>query len=1479
MGGVYFADVSITSSAKVSCRLKSLAPSRSEFSVTPLQFPMNDAGQLAPGMACHCKVIFAPVHLAEVEDSFAVATQLGIIHIKLRGKRPSPQLMFPKLVDLGPCLVGSEVSCTVPIENTGGTGRFTVMALKDCLAQGELPEDMVSHHRWLESPEDEWPPPVSLTTTAFKIDRVGFRLAQKESHELKVTFSPEKHGVHNDECYILCDDCSYTPLHFTGLGSAPTITVTKIDSVRFDNQPVPRELLFGELTVSCSSSKKVEISNTAGMDVSFRWLLFVAQDVQPDRSELSGISYKPIAPPLQPLETDVFRAVPEQSNLLKAGDSTEIEFIYAPKLRGSDAVVARLVITEPLSDMEQTVAEFTLRGEAKLCRVELSPPVVFFSGTLLMGKEYTRSFTLTNHGDAATSFNWHDPPNSDEGTNVSIVPANGTIQAKETLQLSLSLRSMGPRPSLQISHECSFEHAEPVVLFGEASVKAPEIHIEEASIDYGLVALQHRVSYNITMTNSTETPAQWMLCEQGGLDDMNTSVREFFFVPSHGCIAPMSSDVVTVCFKPASLGKYERTIELHSEDEHTQYLRVNAMVQAPKVSLAVSSLDLGTTYLGVKDPRKVTVKNLSMLPTHISWQTVEAEGMDIAFEPADVILKPAQELEVTVTFEPSVSGALSCLLACIVEGTSSPLGLAIETKVATLEIEYGILEAPQMAKKEWDHTKHIYHFDDIEINFGKDVPIFSAPTRTLLITNKSAIPANYELTVAKLEATSPVDEPVTAISQSSPSVGTPGALKRSFGRADTTVRLGDALTAAISNQGVTATVHTDRSARSAHSIQSTSSAGIPGHGMSHEAAPFRSEHGRSLVAARIRHAQEQSALNRDHGVAVALSQSTGVVNAWETVSILLTCYSNMAGHYTDQVRCQVADLPPALFPLSAIIKGSPVQFDPTCVGLRLPPNCAWGNFQFEPNLVNGPPVTKTVSLLNSGPLDLETNFKIVSEPRKFSSCDVNFSFDEDGRAKADVVPHVLNLGESPFTVSPSVVTIPAKSKADFKITCVTGGTASTVTQCLIVDSKPKDTHPHAELEREMLPALYLNLQADVIQAELTPVPKAQLMFHCFSSDSRNHASRTRIVHLTNNTRSIFSFGLDTIGPFEITKVQYEEAQNQSFPGGDQSPAASPSKLKKKTQLLNTTYNLKPLESVLVSVHFTESAQEDGPRDSDCHTFNGQLVTTFENGHTQMYQLCGDITYPAATLTTFPERMGKIEINFGIVRVGSHATSSVSLTACTPSSSQWTLTSKGARRGSPPRRGSISVARRSSISGVDMGSAPATERTGQDEPFDFKTKTGFFSVVAELRVWKQGGEVVTRRQRLDVGGWLSGLGTTETVDFYEKAAAKALVPPNPWGNQIMDWIQYNRDCPAEDKQRINDATQGTDTFSFVFPGDDFAHWYKLRKNVIRAGFLEGRPLHLKQDNSQAIIDVEFSPHGHHLTHCSLLSITHYCYSVR
>jgi len=1044
----------------------------------------------------------------------------------------------------------------------------------------------------------------------------------------------------------------------------------------------------------------------------------------------------------------------------------------------------------------------------------------------LMGKEYVRSFTVTNNGTAASQYEWCEPELVDPNQTVVIQPRAGSIGAKETVQFEMTLMCAVPMPHLQISRECNLDLATPVVIFGEASVKGPEIHVEESSIDFGLVALRNRVSYNITLTNGSEIPAQWLLSEAGGLerDEMEQAPREFFFVPAHGCIAPMSSDVVTVCFKPTRCGTYQNFIEIHTEDEHTQYVRVNAVVHIPKVCLNTNEMELGTTYLGVKERREIVVRNLSMLPTHVSWCVVQGDGLDIAFAPDDAVLGPAEERTMSIVFEPNRSGPLSALLMCQVEGMDMPLGLSVETVVATLEIEYSIRGEQQQ------------ELDQLQIKFGNNVPVFSAPTKTLLITNKSAIPAPFKLFVDKFAADVP--EQQQAKKKKTP-------LKPS----SSTMRFGDVLAAATGPQRG----------------QATASSSSPPQAAGNEAAPFRSDHGRSLVAARIRHAQEQSALAHDHGIAIGLSAATGVVNAWETIEIVLTCFSNMPGLYKDIVRCEVSDLSPVCFPLSVAICGSPIQFDPTTAGLRLPPDAGFGNYQFDPNLTSAAgrsklavSQTRTLTLLNSSPFEVEVRLRIVSELRPFKPADVQLVFGDDGRATAIVKPHGLKEIGGPFSVEEPVVRVPAKGSADFDVTLNVGERPEQINQCLIVDPLPTAGHPHAELERHMLPANYLNLEAVVIEPVLTTLPKTKLKFRCLSSNDSSHPTRIRAVTLTNNTCLGFGFKLTTRGPFEILSLAADSSQSLDSEDGNTTRAQSSGMA---STICGNSCALKPLERVIVSVQMVQQPEEEPSQECETTSYTGKLVVTLDNGVTQEYNLAADIVYPAATLCESGQLpcTESTELQFGTVRVGSHATSTVIVTALTPSSSQWLLTDIESAGVRPPRRGSICASRRSiNQSGGDSPAATQNLSGSPACPFSFQVTSGHFSAMTELRVWVQGGEVVAKRTRIDVGGWLGSLSTQDAIAFYGVAAGKTAVVPNPWGVKILDWIEYGKGCTAEDTRRIKAAIKGADTYAFLFPGDEFAHWYQLRKDSLRAGFLDGKPEHLKDAPAEATLRVSFSP---------------------
>jgi len=423
-----------------------------------------------------------------------------------------------------------------------------------------------------------------------------------------------------------------------------------------------------------------------------------------------------------------------------------------------------------------------------------------------------------------------------------------------------------------------------------------------------------------------------------------------------------------------------------------------------------------------------------------------------------------------------------------------------------------------------------------------------------------------------------------------------------------------------------------------------------------------------------------------------------------------------------------------------------------------------------------------------------------------------------------------------------------------------GEEARAYDHCLVVKPGPQGGHPDAALPAGFLPALYCNLHAAVNPPALQADPAQLLAFHCLASDSRRHSSRTRTVTLSNDTPSMLNFSLRTSGAFEVDALAQELPHQRIDDAPTSSSDGSPDDGRKSPRALSALrrpVTLKPTQSISVNVVFTQEPEEKAPRHGDEHQYEGALTMHFDNGSVQEYVLQGTILYSSAVLSV-------PDIDFGIVRVGADASSEITLTATTLASSQWSLVTAGATLGAPPRRGSVSMGRRRSVTGVAIRRSSLTaDMMAMNDPFVFNVQSGFFDAEVEFRFVVKGGEIVSRRRQWNVGGWLASLSTEEAHEFYDLAAGRALVPRAPWGQHILNWVyQFGSDSIIEE---IKGSMQGADTFTCIFLGEDLAEWFELRKEAKVAGAVRGRPLFLKDPPSEVKLRVVFTPEGDETYH--------------
>eukprot|EP00960_Hanusia_phi_P054401 762640-Hanusia_phi.AAC.1 len=120
------------------------------------------------------------------------------------------------------------------------------------------------------------------------------------------------------------------------------------------------------------------------------------------------------------------------------------------------------------------------------------------------------------------------------------------------------------------------------------------------------------------------------------------------------------STTVEVEFAPEEPERMRSTLVLEVEGGHTEFLSLRGEVVFSKVCLDTSVVDLGTIFLAVPVTRRISMKNLTLLPsTPFRWdmQTLEAlrdtrtASFKLQFKVVEGILGPEEQQQVDMTIE------------------------------------------------------------------------------------------------------------------------------------------------------------------------------------------------------------------------------------------------------------------------------------------------------------------------------------------------------------------------------------------------------------------------------------------------------------------------------------------------------------------------------------------------------------------------------------------------------------------------------------------------------------------------------------------------------------------------------------------------------------------------------------------------------------------------------------------------------------
>ncbi|XP_070784344.1 deleted in lung and esophageal cancer protein 1 [Enoplosus armatus] len=742
VGRVYETTLELKNLTSASRHVRVIPPTTPYFSVGLGRFP-GEGGVVAPGMSCKYTVRFAPDSLGDYEDFVVVETQAEhLLVVPIMARRPPPVLTLPRVLDCGCCLIGGVKFVEFLCQNVGlSTGTFCII------------------------PKTQWPAS-NLRSVArtyfseqppFAVSPSLFVLQPGEATVVEVVFFPTTAEKSCQVFTVVCDNCQVKDISIEGEGQLIALELVSVSGKK--EPPVVGEVhdLTAEHFVRFSpcnphsvQQKKLIIRNNVHLELPFHW-----QIMKPNlRPLLPGETPEPSHIQFHLATDDVFNVSP-LTGVLAPCLEEEFLFTFGPKELKDYHSVCHLVLRdvpqlppEPSDNgvlqpvrigskvSDVIVMEIEVKGSTEPYQILLEPYAVVIPGEVFMCTTIRRRFKMWNYSKTFIIFLWERMRSSSHL--IEVEPSTGRIEENECFDFDLIVT--GGKPERVVtSLVCHIEHRhEPVTLAVEVSFKGPIVTLSVPSVDFGLMKLRKQTQTTLLLTNITQLEATWTLKEMQDHQDTQILVE-----PYRGVLPPLASCSVDVLFRPRFCQRYETQLELTVENGTGCHLSVRADVQSPQVCLLNCELLLSELYIGVPAKAAITLFNQTLLPSHFSWvaqlQGKQADLCAASFDPSSGTLGPNASMEITLNFTPHTDLELTDVAAlCEVQGMNSPLVLSIVAfKTKNLSVSYSLPNVRSAPDDESPST--------LLLDFGDDVFLKRDVTKQLLITNQTAIPAPFTI--------------------------------------------------------------------------------------------------------------------------------------------------------------------------------------------------------------------------------------------------------------------------------------------------------------------------------------------------------------------------------------------------------------------------------------------------------------------------------------------------------------------------------------------------------------------------------------------------------------------------------------------------------------------------------------------------------------------------------------------------------------
>jgi Abnormal spindle-like microcephaly-assoc'd, ASPM-SPD-2-Hydin/Right handed beta helix region len=403
----------------------------------------------------------------------------------------------------------------------------------------------------------------------------------------------------------------------------------------------PSSLDFGSITVGSSSTQSLTVTNMGESSTTISGATVAG----------GGFSFKG---PVLPLN-------------LQPGTSATFSVSFLPPTPGSAQGSLSL-------SSKQSSVTVALGGTGVQPSISIAPSSVSF-GNVPVGVTSSQTITLSNPGNANLDITQFTAPSA--GFSMSGLSAPLTLTPGQTAKFSVSF-TPGTVGS-QASSVTLFSNAptSPVrlSLSGAGVQLQPQISVLPGSLAFGSVNVGSSGKQSLTVSNPGSTALSITAASTTGAGFGTVGLSLPMTVAAGG------SGTITVDFAPSTSASVTGSLSLASNAPTSPTgiaLSGTGTAQTGQLSANPSSLNLGTEAVGsTSSKQNVTLTNSSSSAT-ITISTITASG-PFAFSGVTlpVTLNPSSSLTLSVTFTPTVSGAITGTLAVNSNSGNSPTSVTL----------------------------------------------------------------------------------------------------------------------------------------------------------------------------------------------------------------------------------------------------------------------------------------------------------------------------------------------------------------------------------------------------------------------------------------------------------------------------------------------------------------------------------------------------------------------------------------------------------------------------------------------------------------------------------------------------------------------------------------------------------------------------------------------------------------------------------